>query len=335
MANSEEIKKQILSKIKDNKKNSILSKEYFVSETYGWKRNIKGIKIPDKKIIKNNNEEESAFNDIKILRKQGRYEEAREVAEKFPESIKVQSQMIKVLEEEGNLKDALEIGKRFSDNKIIQSQMIKILIKQGNLEKAKEIAKRFLEYDVIQSQMITILIRQGKIKEAKEMGKLQPENPVIQSQMVSILIKEGNMEEAKRIGKKFPENEFIRAQMATILMQEESIDIAENLNKLLNEIYNNPNNPEIREKIDKFDDNWVKVILYTALAEKTNSQGTAQKFIKDLKKAGNVDEEHRPTIKALEQRLQQKSKIFDIEFYSKVFKKLQNKKRTTPQNSER
>jgi len=224
--------------------------------------------------------------------------------------LKLKKVIGKILKKEDKKVDRKEISKKISQYE-----------KEGNNKKAVKLGKKFNDDKVIQSQMIPIHLRNGKKEEALRIGEKFSDDRVIQSQIVKLFLEQGQIKEAMEIGKRFPNYFMIHNQIIT---------------KLIKEINDNPQDTKIQENIEQMEDKWAKVILYSALAEKTNSKSSAQKFIKDLKKSGKVDEEHRHLISSLEQRLQRKnSRIFDQGFYLRQFNELQNKKRTTPQNSER
>ncbi|MBQ3145667.1 MAG: hypothetical protein IJB90_03770, partial [Clostridia bacterium] len=237
----------------------------------------------------------------------------------------------------------------------IQSQLVTIYIREGRLEEAKKIGENFPDYEPIQSQMVTIYIKEGRIEEAKKIGEKFPDNEPIQSQMVTIYMKEGRIGEAKKIGEKFPDNEPIQSQMVTIYMEEgrikdeEGIDtfrivlsnnLPEFIDNVLNEIREKPKDIKTKEAIEEISNNWIKIILNCALAESSNTKTPAQQFIKKLKRTSEY-QQHKQIINALEQRLQQKTKIFDVLFYQELIDRIKeqenncNIRYTTPDVGER
>ena len=67
-------------------------------------------------------EHEDAFNEVKRLRKLGKFDKALEIAEKYPLDPFIQSQRIKIYSKTKKYNKAKEIGDKFKDDALIQSQ---------------------------------------------------------------------------------------------------------------------------------------------------------------------------------------------------------------------
>ena len=166
-----------------------------------------------------------------IAIKQGDYEKAKKIGEKFRDYAPIQSQMITIEIEEENFEKAKEIGERFKYYAPIQSQMITIAIKEKDFKKAKEIGENFRDYTPIQSQMITIEIEEENFEKAKEIGERFKDYAPIQSQMVTIATKQGDYEKAKEIGKKFENYAPIQSQMITVAVKEDDFETVKRIGK--------------------------------------------------------------------------------------------------------
>ncbi len=155
--------------------------------------------------------------------------------------------------------------------------------------------------------------------EDKKFAKLNDEERKV-FEDVKMLRKQGKHKEARNIARRFPDNPIIQTQIASIIGEKET------LNTILEKINNNPNDATINDEIEQLDDKWLKVILNSALGEKMNMKMPAQQFIKKMEKQGYIDEEYKPIISALKQRLEKKSKIFDMEFYENLITKITDSK---------
>jgi len=153
-------------------------------------------------------------------------------------------------------------------------------------------------------------------------------------------MREGKIEEAKKIGEKFPKDSAIQSQMLKIytgegrIKDEEGIDTfeivmshnsSESIDNILNQIREKPKDVKTKEAIEKISNNWVKIILNCALSERLNAKAPAQQFIKKLKRTSEY-QEHKKTINALEQKLQQNGKIFDVLFYQELIDRIEKQK---------
>lgn len=319
------------------------------------RKDIKKVSTIYKKFNHLTDEEKKAFEDIKMLRKQVKYEEARKIAYQYPDVAEIQSQLIKICMLENKYNEAKEIGEKFLYDRIIQSQIISIYINEKNYKKAKQIGGRFLNYEPIQSQMLTIFMKEKNEMRINEIKERFPEHPSIQSQVIKMYIKNGEYEKAIEIGKKFPDDVKIQSQMVTIHIKQGRLEDARKIgnkfqenqviqyqvtkanlpNQILRKIDENPNDAELIKNIENMENKWLKTIYNCALSEKINIKAPAQQFIKQLKKQGYVDEKHKTIINALEQKLQQKGKIFDVEFYENLIKKVNIDKSEKNFNEER
>ena len=79
------------------------------------------------------------------------------------------------------IEQAKEIANKFPNNAPIQSQLITIYMKSGKkeeIEQAKEIASKFPNDEPIQSQLMTIYIKSGKVEELEDLEELRQEQRI-------------------------------------------------------------------------------------------------------------------------------------------------------------
>ncbi len=108
----------------------------------------------------------------------------------------IQAQLMSILMNERKYEAAKEIGKRFPNSHSVQTRMIRILIHEKKYEEAERVAKKFLWYSKIREQLGDLLISQGKIDELKEIGDMFPKDKKLQDRINNI-IREDNKRNAR------------------------------------------------------------------------------------------------------------------------------------------
>ena len=185
---------------------------------------------------------------------QKKYDKAEEIAEKYPNYVPIQSQLITIYIKKEEYDKAKELAKKYPNYAPIQSQLVTIYIKRKEYEKVEEIAKKYPSHAPIQSQLITIYIKKEEYDKAEEIAKKYPNDILIQSQLVTIYIKREKYDKAEEIANKYPNYAPIQSQLMTINNKKEIEKAKETLEDA---IIQNKNQDfpkevgEIRNKISK------------------------------------------------------------------------------------
>ena len=301
MAYSSEVKSRVLKRIEEGEKIKNISEETGISipTLYNWKKQMNNKEDRNEESMQ---EEKAASKKIKELIELEEYDKAAKIAERYPNNIIIQSQMVTIAIREEEYEKAKEIGARFEDNAPIQSQMVTIAIREEEYEKAKEIGARFEDNALIQSQMVTIAIREGDFQKIEEIGARFENYKFIQYQI-----------------KEFGKNSRLQQSDSNITQKEDIIEKnKEELGKLKTKIYYDKIDEKLIENINGSTNltDYQKTVILLSICEKKKMAKRAKQIVK-LYTTQNKEET--TTINKILARIESKKvKIFDIGIYDRI-----------------
>ena len=120
--------------------------------------------------------------------KQKDYDNAKKIAENYPNSEMIQSKFINLCIDTKRYEEGIEVAQKYSDSKIIQNQLITLYFKSEKYDDVIEL------YHI---QLMSVYCIKEDYDEALNIAQKYPNNDLIQSQLITLCTRTGRYEKGE------------------------------------------------------------------------------------------------------------------------------------------